>query len=346
MTRRRRSAVFALGASLALLAASAHAAEGPKPSSLSWVRLEGAESCITTQALARAVEARLGHAVFVSPSEAELSVEGSVGPNLGPVKWRATVALRGRDGAMMGTRTLESAEATCATLDDKLALAIAIMIDPEGALTKHAPPPPPPPPPPVEHTVYVPVPVPVPVPAPAPDPRPTWHTEPQAGVGLYLGFTPQIGFGIFGAVNVATPVAHVGFRVAGHFVVPNGIAIGAGRAEAWVAQGSAAYCPLFGEAGRMSSYLCVGGTAGLFHASGEGMPSTRSGTLPLLGAVLEWSASVRIVGPLTAGATASLGVSVLRGRIAYTDPTGRETEVYATGLLGFSGGVFVGLRFP
>jgi hypothetical protein len=188
--------------------------------------------------------------------------------------------------------------------------------------------------------------VPGPPSPPPPAPAPTWHIEPQAGVGTYLGFTPQIGFGVFGAANVATPVAHVGFRVAGHFVVPNGIAVDTGRAEAWVAQGSAAYCPLFGEAERMSSYLCVGGSAGLFHASGEGMPSTRSGTLPLLGAVLDWSASVRIVGPLTAGATASLGVSILRGRIAYTDATGAETEVYATGLLSFSSGVFLGLRFP
>lgn len=340
----------ALGGVLVTLGVLAHAAaaragEPPKPSSLSWVRLEGAESCIATQALARAVETRLGHAVFVSPSEAELSVEGSVGPVLGPVKWRASVVLRGRDGAMMGTRTIESAEAGCGTLDDKLALAIAIMIDPEGALTKHDPPPPPPPPKVVEHTVYVPVPVPAPVPAPAP-PRPTWHLEPQAGVGLYLGFTPQIGFGVFGAANVATPIPYVAFRVAGHFVVPNGIAVGAGRAEAWAALGSASYCPLFGEAGRVSSYLCVGGSAGLFHASGEGMPSTRSGSLPLLAAVVDGSASVRLVGPLTAGANASLGVSILRGRVAYTDASGAETEVYATGLLSFSGGLFLGLRFP
>lgn len=335
----RRLAVLGV----ALCAATAHAGEPPKPSSLSWVRLDGAESCITTQALARAVETRLGHPVFVSPSEAELSVEGSVGPVVGPVKWRATVAMRGRDGAMLGTRSIESAEAECGTLDDKLALAIAIMIDPEGAMTKHDPPPPPPP---IEHTIYVPVNVPVPaLPLPLP-PKPTWHIEPQAGVGMYLGFTPQIGFGIFGAANVATPISHVGFRVAGHFVVPNGIAVDAGRAEAWVAQGSAAYCPLFGEAGRMSGYLCFGGSAGLFHASGEGMPATRSGSLPLLGAVLDWAASVRLVGPLTLGVTASLGVGILRGRIAYTAPAGGETEVYATGLLTFSSGAFVGLRFP
>ncbi|HEX7604247.1 MAG TPA: hypothetical protein VF316_21665 [Polyangiaceae bacterium] len=338
---RTRSALAVLG--VVLGAASARAGEPSKPSSLSWVRLEGAESCITTQALARAVEARLGHAVFVSPSEAELSVEGSVGPIVGSVKWRATVALRGRDGQMMGTRTIESGEAECGALDDKLALAIAIMIDPEGALTKHDPPPPPPPPPPVEHAVTVYVPVPAPAPAPAPE---AWHVEPQAGVGLYLGFTPQIGFGVFGAANVASPIAHIGFRLAGHFIVPNGIAVDTGRAEMWAALGSAAYCPLFGEAGRMSSYLCVGGFAGLFHASGEGLPSTRSGSLPLLGAVLDWSASVRLVGPLTAGATASLGVAIVRGHVAYTDASGRDTEVYATGLLSFSSGVFLGLRFP
>ena len=46
-----------------------------RTSSLSWVRLPGAESCLAASELSTRVEAKLGRAVFVSPSVADLAIE-------------------------------------------------------------------------------------------------------------------------------------------------------------------------------------------------------------------------------------------------------------------------------
>src|SRR5690348_567896 len=58
-------------------------ARGPRTSSLSWVRLPGAEGCVATQTLARAAEDRLGRSVFVSAAQADVSVEGRIEPKRG-----------------------------------------------------------------------------------------------------------------------------------------------------------------------------------------------------------------------------------------------------------------------
>ena len=344
---------FAFGSfALVLLAASSAHAES-KPSSLSWVRLDGADGCITTQALARAVEGRLGHSVFVSPSEAELSVEGRVGPVTGDpaVKWRATVTLRGKDGAALGSRTMDAGEATCAALDDKLALAIALMIDPDALSRKDPPKDPPPkdPPPndppkdPPPKIIYVPVPTP---PPPAPPPKIPWEVEPTAGVGMVVGLTPQIGFAVIGAATVQTPIRFVGFRVSGQFVFPNGVDLPVGRAEVWLAKGSASFCPLVGEAGRFYPRACVGGSLAVFHASGEGLTTSRSGDSLILDGHVEVLASYRIVGPLVVGLDAMLGVNLIRGEVSYTDSSGAVLVPYRTGLFSFTGGAFVGMHFP
>ncbi len=347
----RRACAIAAGA-FALVAMQENAARAEsKPSSLSWVRLDGADSCIATQALARAVEARLGHSVFVSPSAAELSVEGRVGPVTGDVavKWRATVTLRGKDGLALGTRTMESGDAACSGLDDKLALAIALMIDPD-ALSHPDPPPPKDPPPkdpppkdPDPKIVYVPVPTP---PPPPPPPKPSWQVEPAAGVAMVVGLTPQLGFAVVGAATVQSPIRFVGFRVSGQFVFPNGVDLPIGRAEVWLAKGSASFCPLVGEAGRFYPRVCVGGSLAVFHAGGIGLPTSRSGDTAILDGHVEVIASYRIVGPLVVGAHAVLGVNLIRGEVTYTDTTGGTQVPYRTGLFSFTGGLFLGMHFP
>ncbi len=115
--------------SLALGAAPVCAQEAPAPrhASLSWVRLPGAESCVSSTELGRAVEARLSRRVFVSAAEAELAVEGRVEHEGG---WRAVLQVAGPDGAILGERTLDSDAEGCEQLGDMVAVAVALMIDP------------------------------------------------------------------------------------------------------------------------------------------------------------------------------------------------------------------------
>src|SRR5262245_9058418 len=73
----QRAAAVALLVWIALVA-FAPAARAQRTSSLGWVRLAGAEQCIATQQLAQRVEQRVGRAVFVSASQADLAIEGRV----------------------------------------------------------------------------------------------------------------------------------------------------------------------------------------------------------------------------------------------------------------------------
>ena len=81
--RRKGALGLVLAAALLATAAPSEGADrgAARTSSLSWIRLPGAERCVSTQDLARDVEQRLGHPIFVSPSEADVSVEGHIEPN-------------------------------------------------------------------------------------------------------------------------------------------------------------------------------------------------------------------------------------------------------------------------
>ncbi|MBX3210375.1 MAG: hypothetical protein KF764_35410, partial [Labilithrix sp.] len=130
-----RLAGLALFAALLLASADTRAADA-KTSSLSWLRMPGADACVATQPLARAVEERLGRSVFVSAAEADLSVEGHVekrtrGASSG---WHAVITVRDASGATLGTRELDRADASCDAMTEPLALVIAVMIDPDAAM--------------------------------------------------------------------------------------------------------------------------------------------------------------------------------------------------------------------
>ncbi|MEO8877528.1 MAG: hypothetical protein ABI461_18175, partial [Polyangiaceae bacterium] len=69
--------------------------------------MPGAESCVPTQELAREVEIRLGRPVFVSASQADVSIEGHIDRRASQNHWHATIILRDAKGATLGTRELD-----------------------------------------------------------------------------------------------------------------------------------------------------------------------------------------------------------------------------------------------
>jgi hypothetical protein len=101
--------------------------------SLNWVRMEGADGCISPRELALAVEKRLGHEIFVSSAEAELALEGYIGPRPRG-GWRATLTVSDREGRVLGSRDLDSDGDDCRELDPALALVIAVTIYPQSGL--------------------------------------------------------------------------------------------------------------------------------------------------------------------------------------------------------------------
>jgi hypothetical protein len=112
----------------ALLPARARAVEA----ALSWVRLEGAATCIAAPALAKLVEERIGRPVLQPPARAEVSIEGRVSPHPDG-GWLAIVDVGGADGRLLGRRELRVKDGPCSALDRPLSLIISLIIDRDAA---------------------------------------------------------------------------------------------------------------------------------------------------------------------------------------------------------------------
>jgi hypothetical protein len=97
------------------------------------VREKGAESCITSIDLAKQVETLLGRLVFVSASEAELVVEGYVRPN-DTVGFTVRLVVSDSSGKPLGSRDLTTDQSDCKSLDEALALVIAVTLNPKSGL--------------------------------------------------------------------------------------------------------------------------------------------------------------------------------------------------------------------
>ncbi len=101
------------------------------------------DSCITAAALAERIEARLGRPLF--GARPDVLIEGHVTPEHGALRWRARLTLVDADGTVKGSREVTSADVSCRSIDESLALVAAVMIDPASALRDpHAPAPAPP----------------------------------------------------------------------------------------------------------------------------------------------------------------------------------------------------------
>ncbi len=174
---------------LLLMAGPLAAQPAARPSAtLNWVRMPGAESCISPQALARAVEERLGRPLLVPLARAEWSLEGRVERRAG--QWIATLAAS-RDDGRSGARSVSIDAPDCAALDPQLVAVVTLLLDPTwtGDVAPSPPSLPAPPVPPSPPSVGVAPVRPITEPAP-PAPRPR-RTLLGVGVGFALGWLPD-----------------------------------------------------------------------------------------------------------------------------------------------------------
>ena len=291
--------------------------------------MPGADACIATQALARSVEERLGRHVFVSAAEADVSVEGRIDKRAKGPGWHAVITLRDSKGTLLGTRDVGLADAGCESMNEPLALIIAVMIDPDASLG--GPPQPPP---------AAPAPS-----APAP-PRPT-ETRPElepvgprltppqkeplrveggAGIVLASGLTPAVDPGALVMGILFPPGVPVGLRGYAVLLLP-------AEAEKDGARGSfdtlylgGSLCPTLRRR-RVVAMLCGGGQLGAMRSHAETVDrGIDEKTLPLWNLTAEARVSIPVLPPVAfnAGVTGILPLVRPTFRYDRTAAAGRD----------------------
>jgi len=318
-----------------------------RTSSLSWVRLDGSESCIATNTLAQAVEGRLGRKVFVSASQADVSVEGHIVQTKpgGAPEWRAVLTIRDAHGTLIGTREIERGGSTCSSLDDSIVFVVSVLIDPDAALGKasvaKAPEPPPAPAPPPQVIVRREE---VLVPAAAP-PEP-WHFEASAGGAVSLGLLPTVGWGATASVLVEPP-GFWGIELSGTYWHRTSVDAERGaRSDVWLAYGGVALCPFRWEKGRLSYRACAGLEIGTIQSRGSGFAEDRADEALALHAFLPSRFELRLAGPLVASLGLSLIVPLVRTELSYGLPDGSKIAIFRPAPIAGATDLSLGLRFP
>lgn len=341
----RKLAAIGLWA-LALVAESVQAGAEETPrrtSSLSWVRLEGAESCIATQTLAHDVEDALKRKVFVSAADADISVEGNVARTEAPAGWRATVRVRDAKGALLGVRELESADRTCEALGKQLTFVVSVMIDSE------VPAPPPALQPPAlrvprpevvveRETVYVPV-------EPKPPPRP-WSFAAGVSSVVGLGLLPAAGLGVRATVLVDPPHFWA-IAASGTYWLDQSVAAERGaKANVALAFAALGLCPIADARARISWRACAGAQVGSLRIRGVGFDNESSAERIVVNVALDGQFGMRLAGPLIATVGLGFLVPLAKSELSYRTAEGGERQIFRASPVAVTGDLGLALLFP
>ncbi len=332
-----------------------------RTSSLSWIRMPGAESCVPTQELARDVELRLARTVFVSASQADVSIEGRIDRKGAPNHWHATIILRDSKGATVGTRELDRVDASCSGMNEQLALVIAVMIDPDAALAHHTSPTPTPNPPPTATTPLPPPPPPIEQKNPTPPPIETttpepkhpqkkaepWFFEASAAAFGEVGMTPNPGFGL--GVSTLLEAPHIPIALDGAaaiFFDSTANASGGASTSFTLGYLSGGLCPLRFRNDRVHVFGCLISQLGLLRAESQGFATQTGDKLAFLYNIgLEARASLRIAGPFALRAGVSSVVPLIRFPFDY-ERGNQRVQIYQVSPLAVTGDLGIGFEFP
>lgn len=312
--------------------------------------MPGADACVSTQALARAVEERLARKVFVSAAEADVSVEGRIEKRKDG-HWHAFVTLRDAKGATLGTRDLksETRDASCETMNEPLALVIAVMIDPDAAMRKK----PEPAPPPTPSTTQEPPPPPPPAAPPPPPPPPTqeppkpdpWRFEGGGVVTVAGGMTPSTaaGGGVEGMISI--PGIPIGLRGFGNVFLPTTASKDGAIANYDLLYVGSALCPTL--RGTVNLMACVGGHLGGVRPRAQTKDRGISEDLmPIWNVMLEARIRIPIVAPLAVFGGIGGGIPLLRPTSEFRRTTGETTTLYELGSAVVTATLGIGFFFP
>jgi hypothetical protein len=355
------AAIFAASAP-----ARAQSADGTRAggltSSLSWVRLPGAEECVTARALAESVERRLHRPVFVSSARGELAIEGRV--ERSPRGWSATLSITRADGTVLGTRTLDRPDGSCHQLDAALELIILLAIDPNAALETS-------PAGPVTQTPPVATP-PVTQPVAAPPTRevvrvverpvvrvervmvapPTpWRWGFSLGGGMSAGTTPSVAAFVFGAAEAVVP-RFVAIEISGGATIsPEASAHEVGvRFQTMFAFGGVSLCPRALLASRVRLGGCVGVQLGPLRWSVSGATGQDARDYFLAAVAARATASIIVRAPFELQLDVAAAVPFVRPRFTVLRPNGAaaptEVELFQVAPVDAQATLSAAVRFP
>lgn len=302
--------------------ASGPSAAGPRTSSLSWVRMPGAESCISSRALAEAVEARLHRTVFVSAARADVSVEARVSHEEEPPGWHAVIVLSAADGTELGQRELTSEEPSCDALSPLLALVISVMIDPDAQLAPEEPEEPEEPAHPADPEVIVRTErVEVPV-------VHGWRVELTGGAGAAFGVLPRAAPSLSGSIFFVPP-RFLAFEVES-VLHPWARASGESPAEGvfLMAQVGALVCPLGWRQEDTSVHACAGVQGGVLRIKESGFSGAVTDERFVAHAVVRGRVAYRLSRYFLAWARLGLLVPLRRLHFRYPDMTGTQRTLF------------------
>lgn len=322
-------------AGAALLVARPAAAEEPRVAALSWIRMPGAEACATPPDVAQAVEQRLERRVFVSPTDAELWVEGRVEHT--ETGWQAVIGMMDADGAEIGTRTIEVDDPDCRALDASVALVVSAMIDPEAALRASATPETQAaaeaaPEPPAESAEVLERPL-SDCPEPAPEPR-----APPARWGLGIVGGGVVGLGVLPGVALGATL-HIDVTPPGFVPIELGVVIfrdargelrDGGGADLSLAWGELGLCPEIGAGETEAGWLRACGLVqvGAIQSRGFGFDRSFDSDDAIVNAAARARLALRLTGGLMLSAAGTLGVPLLRRGFEAREAGGEIREVF------------------
>lgn len=328
---------------------SAALAREPETAALGWVRLEGAEGCPSAQALAQAIDARIGRRALVSPAQADLFVEAHARRSPDG-KLEAVIKTTRADGSAVGTRELVSAETTCERLGEELALVIAVTIDPDAALG----PPPEPPAAAPEKPAECPA-----RPAPSPEirvverervvvreppaPAEPWRLETRLAVTGSVGLLPGIGPGLSAAVGAAAP-GFVALEATGRAWLERSAEVEGGGARFTLLAAGLAACPRT-RLGPAFAHFCGGVTAGSMRARGFGFDDSSEQARALVLVTAGARLSLLLSPALFVFGGAQVEGAVVRPRFFFEDAAGNQRDVHRVPPVGGTGELGLGLTF-
>jgi hypothetical protein len=316
------------GLELAVLAASAAAESGPAHHYVvTWSTGEGAESCRQQNELSGAVARLVSAELLSSP---ELADRVIVGRASRADSWLAVLSVRDAQGNVLGERELKSDATSCRELDDSVALAIALIIDPERGLaqvnagstpTSNATPEPPPAAPPA--VIATPAPARA-TGAPALALASARKRRVQGGAVAVAGLLPDIALGA--QLEVWLPLGSPGLlRISAAYLSAQtrGVDVRPGvDTSLYAGTLRAAYCPVLAGGQRYMVFGCAGLESGVMVARGHGAGYDAAPARPLLGLDAALTVDRALTGPWALSATAGASLTPLRPTFSYQTVSG------------------------
>lgn len=281
--------------------------------SLSWVRLPGAEACISGKELSRAVEARLHHPALGAPSETDVAIEGYIGPGA-EAGFHAIVTLTDAHGVVVGKRELDGGTAECRDIDEALALAIALMIDPDAAFAASAKP-----------AAHPPAPKPAKPPPGKPPPPPPYRGGLVVGAVAGFGLLPHTAFGLW-VGGFVEPPGLFPLEIGAHLWLDQLDQVASMGQDVQVAFSrttvGVSACPLDAHIGAFRFSACAGMEAGTLTGTGAVNDGAKRERSAIVDVAVRGHAQVRIVNHVAVRITPALAVPLVRDSFDYLPDNG------------------------